>query len=283
MVRLHSETVEKDRQVSLQPLQVRVEKCDQESAEFDMIGVDAAIANSIRRTIHSDLSTLAIEMVYVSNNTSVIPDEVFSHRLGLVPLYYSGLLEAGHQPITLSNPIVLTLRVKNSSKQPVSVYASELTVRDAEFRDQVRIINPDILLCRLAANQELDLELHCIEGTGREHAKWSPVAVASYRLMPEIKITSPITGNDAVKFANCFTPGAVVVEDGKAVVKSPRLDIVSRECLRHAEFEGKVELGRVADHFIFNLEVVGQLSPRQVVDKSLEVLIGKCDSLLAAL
>lgn len=283
MVRLHSETVEKDRQVSLQPLQVRVEKYDQESVEFDVVGVDAAIANSIRRTIHSDLTTLAIEMVLVANNTSVVPDEVFSHRLGLVPLYYSALLVPNHQPVTLSNPIVLTLRVKNATKQPVSVYAKELTVRDAEFKDSVRIVDPDILLCRLAANQELDLELHCVEGTGREHAKWSPVSIASYRLMPEIRILSPITGKDAEKFASCFTPGTVAVEGGKAVVKAPRLDMVSRECLRHPEFEGKVELGRVADHFIFNIEVIGQMTPRQVVDKSLEVLIGKCDALLAAL
>ena len=30
---------------------------------------------------------MAIELVFVGNNTSVIPDEVLSHRLGLVPIH----------------------------------------------------------------------------------------------------------------------------------------------------------------------------------------------------
>lgn len=36
--------------------------------------------------IGSQVPTIAIEHVYVWNNTSVIVDEVLSHRLGLVPL-----------------------------------------------------------------------------------------------------------------------------------------------------------------------------------------------------
>lgn len=29
---------------------------------------------------------MAIETVYILNNTSIIPDEVLSHRLGLIPI-----------------------------------------------------------------------------------------------------------------------------------------------------------------------------------------------------
>jgi hypothetical protein len=34
--------------------------------------------------------------------------------------------------------------------------------------------------------QEIELEAHCIKGVGKEHAKWSPVATAWYRLNPEV-------------------------------------------------------------------------------------------------
>lgn len=284
MVRLHAETVEKPvGEPVLQPLDVSVKRLADNSIEFDMVGVDPAIANSVRRTMHADIPTLAIETVLVANNTSVIPDEVFAHRLGLVPLWYRDLLQPGCPAVTAANPIVLTLRVRNASKQPISVYSRELQVRDAEWRDAVRVIDGDIQLLRLAANQEVDMELHAIEGTGREHAKWSPVAAAAYRLLPQITLLQPITGPDATKFAKCFTAGVVAVEGGKAVVRNPRLDSVSRECLRHPEFEGKVELSRVDDHFIFSIEAIGQLSPVRVVESSFDILISKCDALLSNL
>jgi DNA-directed RNA polymerase I and III subunit RPAC1 len=88
-----------------------------------------------------------------------------------------------------------------------------------------------------------------------------------YRLLPEIRIVKPITGPDALKFQKCFVKGVVGISkdrDGTdiAVVEQPRLDTVSRECLRHPEFEGKVLLSRKRDHFIYNTESVGSLPPQ---------------------
>jgi DNA-directed RNA polymerases I and III subunit RPAC1 len=54
--------------------------------EFDMVGIDASIANSFRRILLAEVPTMAIEKVHVFNNTSVIQDEVLAHRLGLIPL-----------------------------------------------------------------------------------------------------------------------------------------------------------------------------------------------------
>jgi DNA-directed RNA polymerase I and III subunit RPAC1 len=51
-----------------------------------MVGVDASIANSLRRIIISEVPTVAIESVYVYNNTSIMQDEVLASRLGLVPI-----------------------------------------------------------------------------------------------------------------------------------------------------------------------------------------------------
>jgi DNA-directed RNA polymerases I and III subunit RPAC1 len=74
-------------------------------------------------------------------------------------------------------------------------------------------------------------------------------------LLPTIDILSPITGDDAEKFVNCFPSGVAQVKVDKKGVKhaeivNPRLDTVSREVLRHDEFKDKVKLGRVRDHFI---------------------------------
>lgn len=54
--------------------------------EFDLIGIHPFLANTFRRLMLSDVPSMAIEKVFVYNNTSIIQDEVLVHRLGLIPL-----------------------------------------------------------------------------------------------------------------------------------------------------------------------------------------------------
>ena len=61
----------------------------------------------------------------------------------------------------------------------------------------IRPVNPDILLAKLRPGQTIDLTCHCVKGLGGDHAKFSPVATASYRLLPSIQILQPITGASA--------------------------------------------------------------------------------------
>lgn len=126
------------------------------------------------------------------------------------------------------------------------------------YPDGVTAANPDILIAKLRPGQEIDLSMHCILGIGQDHAKFSPVATASYRLLPTIDIIGePITGELASKFKSCFPKGVVAINSkGEAVVKDARKDTVSREVLRHPEFEGRVKLGRQRDHFICKLPYV---------------------------
>lgn len=140
--------------------------------------------------------------------------------------------------------------------------------------------------------------MHAIKGVGSDHAKFSPVATASYRLLPTITITKPILGKDAEKFARCFPKGVIRLEtvtekesnmagsgyeghagEKKAVVNDPMKDTVSRECLRHEEFEGKVKLGRVRDHFIFSVESLGQWDSDEMFLEAVKTLKVKCQAL----
>jgi DNA-directed RNA polymerase I and III subunit RPAC1 len=67
-------------------LTTKITRLSPDRIEFDLIGLDASIANAIRRTLMAEVPTVAIEEVFVWNNTSIVVDEVLSHRLGLVPL-----------------------------------------------------------------------------------------------------------------------------------------------------------------------------------------------------
>ena len=70
-----------------QDFQVEVETMSEEAVVFDLIGIDAALANAFRRILLAEVPTMAIEKVFILNNTSMIQDEVLAHRLGLIPIH----------------------------------------------------------------------------------------------------------------------------------------------------------------------------------------------------
>ncbi|KAI9375484.1 DNA-directed RNA polymerase [Aspergillus egyptiacus] len=299
-------------------------------ASFSLVGLDAAIANAFRRIVMAEVPTLAIETVYVHNNTSVIQDEVLAQRLGLIPL--KGSVEglnwmqwfnkpndddpnSGSTPSDF-NTVVLRLDVEctknpNASRDEddprklyknAHVYAKDIVFHPVGRQEQyfsgdgaIQPVNPDILIAKLRPGQKIEMEMHCHKGIGADHAKFSPVATATYRLMPDIKILRPIIGEDAKKFAKCFPKGVIALEpvtaeeaaqgdseyrgregEVKAVVRDPFNDTVSRECLRHDEFKDKVKLGRFRDHFIFNVESTGQFDSDYLFLESVKVLKLKC-------
>jgi DNA-directed RNA polymerase I and III subunit RPAC1 len=315
---------------------VKVYKNTHDECSFSLIGIDASVANAYRRILIAEIPSLAIERVYIYNNTSIIQDEVLAARLGLVPLKggEKGLREflkwykkakEGEEPdvATDYNTIRLHLKVECTrnenaapgEKDPLKAYNNaHVYARDLKFvpfgvqgkyfsgKDAIVPTNPDILIAKLRPGQVIDIEMDAIKGQGSDHAKFSPVAPASYRLLPTITITKPILGKDAEKFAKCFPRGVIGLDrvtdeeamaqgsgyeghegEKKAVVLDAMKDTVSRECLRHPEFEGKVKLGRVRDHFIFSVESVGQWDSGELFLESVKSLRQKCEGLLSNL
>ncbi|KAI1383508.1 DNA-directed RNA polymerase [Hypoxylon trugodes] len=312
---------------------VQFHENQQYESQFSLIGIDASIANAFRRISIAEIPTLAIDLVFIHNNTSVIQDEVLAHRLGLIPFtggkkglrewmrFWQKPAEGAHSYSTTydNNTVSLKLIVKCTHNKDAPADATDPRVlyhnahvyaRDILFdplgaqskyfsgEDVIRPFHPDILIAKLRPSQEIDIEMHMHKGYGWDHAKWSPVATSSYRLMPTITITQPILGAEAEKFAKCFMDGVIGLEpvtrqeartkgsgyeghegELKAVVKNPMRDTVSREVLRHPEFEGKVKLGRRRDHFIFSIESTGQWDGDEVFLEAVKTLKKKCQVL----
>ena len=57
-----------------------------ETLEVELKGIDASLANALRRIIIAEVPTMAFHKVMLYQNTSVLPDELLVHRLGLLPL-----------------------------------------------------------------------------------------------------------------------------------------------------------------------------------------------------
>lgn len=299
---------------------------------FSLKGIDTSVANAFRRILLAEIPTVAIDDVFIFQNTSVIQDEVLAQRMGLIPL--CGDREAlnamtwykrptdddeGSGNPSDYNTLCMTLDVAcewqeeglqraiagetNPDRLSVNhnVYARDLKWvpignQAEKFAppNELRSTNPDILIAKLRPGQSIRLKVHAMKGIGQDHAKFSPVATASYRLLPTIDILQPIIGAEARKFARCFPKGVIKLEpitskdaeehdelegkegEVKAVVENAINDTVSRECLRHPEFADKVKLGRVRDHFIFRVESVGQYESDELFLESVKLLKVKC-------
>jgi DNA-directed RNA polymerase I and III subunit RPAC1 len=50
-------------------------------------GIDAPMANALRRVMIADIPSIAFDKVVLYQNTSILHDEVMAHRLGLVPVF----------------------------------------------------------------------------------------------------------------------------------------------------------------------------------------------------
>ena len=54
--------------------------------KFCVNGISTQMANALRRIVIAEVPTMAIEEVTFYKNSSILNDEVLSHRLGLIPL-----------------------------------------------------------------------------------------------------------------------------------------------------------------------------------------------------
>lgn len=275
--------------------------------EFDMVGVDAAIANSIRRILLAEVPTMAIETVAIWNNTSILQDEVLAHRLGLIPIKADPRLFE-YKPKdaeTNSSDDTLQFRLKvkctrnnvtTDTTDPKILYKNHKVYSDAitwvplQGQDHLRAngispVDKDILIATMRPGHELDLDLYCVKGIGKDHAKFSPVATASYRLLPEIRLLREFHGEQAYRLQKCFSPGVIVVENNQqgqpvARVVNARMDTCSRNVFREDDLKDGVELNRIRDHFIFSVESTGILAPDTLVSEAIKVMMGKCQRFL---
>lgn len=288
----------------LQNLIVSVQRLTPSTIEFDLVGVDASIANALRRIMIAEVPTIAIEDVYVWNNTSIMQDEVLAHRVGLVPLKIDPRtmdFKPGNYSAPMENDThVFDIRVKCDRRRDAApgetdprklyhdsnVYTGMMKwapsgAQTTKYKGkEPRPVLDDILLVKLRPGQVVDLHCFARKGRGGDHAKFSPVATASYRLLPHIILRGPIPREHQAKFQQCFAPGVIAIEDDEAgkpqaVVKNPRKDTVSREVLRHPEFKDLVELARIRDHFMYTVESAGQYDPQELVPEAIKIMLSK--------
>ncbi|KAI0257000.1 DNA-directed RNA polymerase [Lactifluus subvellereus] len=157
-------------------LQVKIQKLSTRSIEFDLVGVDASIANALRRILIAEVPTVAIEYVYVWNNTSVMMKSSLNGQA------------------TDRNTIIFKLQIEDCTDPAVLYHNSEADVFSA------CPLAPTILETRLRQAAFSPVE-----------KRESGAATASYRLLPHVNLdeANPVPPHLATRFRDCFSPGVI--------------------------------------------------------------------------
>lgn len=242
---------------------VTIRESDKEHVDFILKNIDLAVANSMRRVMIAEVPTLAIDLVEINTNTSVLEDEFLAHRLGLIALVSDEIDQLSYsRDCTCDNycpkcSVKLELTAKCDTDLIMSVYVSDL----AKVYNGIKLGNPVIrdpnlkgpIICKLRMHQELNITCIAKKGISKEHAKWSPCTVIGFEYDPwnKLKHTDYWYENDLneewPKSANC-------------------------DWEEPLEYDALFNYGGKPKNFYFDVETDGSLSSQDVVVKSIEIL-----------
>ncbi|KAG5176106.1 putative DNAdirected RNA polymerase II 36 kDa polypeptide A [Tribonema minus] len=284
--------------------------------KFVLSDTDTSVANALRRVMIAEVPTMAIDLVTITENSSALQDEFLAHRLGLVPLRcepgtkFVYNLDCDCEDNCEQCSVTLSLDVSWESKAagrpdhekdlPVFVTSSDLVSHDPRV-GPVHFASSDIIdasqddgimLAKLSRGQRLQLTAVAKKGIAKEHAKWSPVCVATYQFDPIIKVADDVSATLTVAqrqqvVESCPVKVYGLDERTNNIVVRNRLECMyCDECTNVAsslklrpEDDAVVTVTASQDRFIFSVETNGTIDADQVVQQALEALSLKLQTL----
>lgn len=158
--------------------------------EFDFVAnIEASMANALRRTIISAVSSIVIDTVTIKENDSTLCDEMIAHRLGLIPLRKT------------NDDTTTEYKIKLEEVGPKRVYS-----RDIVFPPGIEAVSPDIIILNLGPGDWIKLTGTTEEGTAfdQAHSKFSVSCGTTYKKLSDnsfsfhCETTGSIGAKDAV-------------------------------------------------------------------------------------
>eukprot|EP00343_Euplotes_focardii_P011274 CAMPEP_0205829958 /NCGR_PEP_ID=MMETSP0206-20130828/39738_1 /ASSEMBLY_ACC=CAM_ASM_000279 /TAXON_ID=36767 /ORGANISM="Euplotes focardii, Strain TN1" /LENGTH=283 /DNA_ID=CAMNT_0053133159 /DNA_START=72 /DNA_END=923 /DNA_ORIENTATION=+ len=259
-----------------------------------------SLANALRRIMISDVPTMAIDLVFINDNSSVLHDEFLAHRLGLLPFKsdtvdnYEFFRECSCKPSCHKCSVEFNLRetamddMKDITTDHINSNNIENPTKPVKYLNAEGNEEDPILIVKLAKAQKIDVQCIVRKGTGKEHAKWSPVSTVAVQQLPKIdfdadklKVLSP---DQLVEVCN-VCPSKVYGYDAE----KNTLDIENlgecmqcHECTQVMTEYGREDLLKVSlhpDQFLFTVESTGSLPPEEIVSKAFNILIDRFSDL----
>lgn len=254
-------------------MEIKVLEKDDKNMRLLVRGVDVPYVNALRRIILTEVPCMAVDEIVMLENSSILQDEVIAHRLGLIPLKtdldsYNLPEECPCKSEFGCNLCRVTLTLDVEAKEGTkTVYSGELKSENPDIRP----VSEKIPIIKLAKEQKIRLEAYVRLGKGKNHAKWQPVSMCTYKYVPKIKISKNC--DDCRKCADICPRNVFAKNGNKIEVRNLMACILCMDCVKACtQNPPPIEVTWEKDAFIFNLESSGALPPERILSEAVKIL-----------
>ena len=262
-------------------MQIEIAHLAHDKATMVIKGAPLHLANSIRRIMIAEVPTLAIDRVFVAENTSSVFDEIIAHRLGLIPL--SGDISKLRFPEECECngtgcpgcEVRLFLDIE-ALEDNLTVYSGHLKSERAD----VYPISESIPIIVLAKGQRLVLEARARLGRGKMHAKWQPVSVAVLRHMPKITIFESC--NNCEECIRACPRHVLYKGKNRPMIGELISCNLCKLCEEVCELKA-IQVSYDTDTMVMQIESVGSRSVKEIVNEACDILERKMEDFIRSL
>ena len=232
---------------------------------------DEVFANTIRRMILEEVPTLAVEDLEIKDNSSALYDEMLGLRIGLTPIKTDLKSYELKENCKCKGEGCARCELKITLKVGKKGY---VYAEDAESADpKCTFVHPKMPLVKLLSKQKVDLIMTAVLGQGKIHVKWSP-GWAYYRKEPVLDVGKV---KDPEALAEKCTDGVFTLDGKKLKVDQEK--VYESNLLEYYHELDKGLSVEYTDNIIFTVESWGQLSCKEMLTTSAEMLVEKAEQL----
>ncbi|MEM3626835.1 MAG: DNA-directed RNA polymerase subunit D, partial [Candidatus Bathyarchaeia archaeon] len=220
-----------------------------------------------------EVPCMAIDEVVIIENSSILQDEIIAHRLGLIPLKtdldgYNLPEECPCKSEFGCNLCRVTLTLDVEAKEGTrTVYSGDLKSENPDIVP----VSDKIPIIKLAKEQKLRLEAYARLGRGKNHAKWQPVSMCTYKYFP--KITIDKSCNACGKCVEICPRRVLVGKNGKIEISDLMACTLCQDCVEECpQNPPAIEVKWEENKFIFKLESTNVLPPERIMMEAVKIL-----------
>ena len=257
-----------------------LEKTD-DYMRFIVKGVNVPFVNALRRIMLTEVPAMAIDELVILENSSMLNDEILAHRMGFIPLKTD--LDSYNLPEECTcksefgcNLCRLTLTLEaEAAEKTITVYSRDLKSENLDITP----VSDKIPIVKLALDQKIKLEAYARLGKGKDHAKWQPVSMCTYKYLPQVKIDLERCNACAECVELC--PERVLVDMEEGIKTQNVIECtLCMDCVDACpQNPPAVEISWDKEAFVFEIESTGALPAERIVLEALKILDEKIKDL----